>query len=464
MSEKQASLSLASDPSAADITAKNQTSSSSNPSEPIGDGIRDWLKQILKTQHAVAVQAQEDRRAARKAEEALATRTGLLEDMMLAFGSLKTESRDRSSRANVDGIDMQKFRDVVLAKDKIKIVGNRITETNLVSFYASESATYLTGTWAAFKKRMFEVAVPFNWRMELKKQVKQLKMLPTELFLGYSTRARTLQSLVNFDTTDGSRLGDFDLAQYVVFGLQEDLQDRVNEMRYLEATPFKYGSFEQSVSASFVAIRQAQVPPLQNRSANMPAHSPTRDEIIWRIHSYLDSQGRCHFCKRTCGNVAGGCPGPVDKTWIDVPASFVTPPKSANYTAPRARGNPQQTPGRPTHPPAGRASPRAATVAGISRNLASDMIEAGLDPAAVASMLIEDERRNGPFDEEEADSMRLLGSPAAPAKTMEYEPSPAEVAVMEAIDAQVEMNEQEETLPGETILDWDDFQNEIAGI
>ncbi|OAV87271.1 hypothetical protein PTTG_08017 [Puccinia triticina 1-1 BBBD Race 1] len=304
-------------------------------------------------------------------------------------------------------------KDVVLAKDKIKIVGNRIMETNLVSFYASESAAYLPGTWAAFKKRMFEVAVPFNWRMELKKQIKQLKMLPTESFLGYSTRARTLQSLVNFDTTDAARLGDFDLAQYVVFDLQEDLQDRVTELRYMDVTPFAYGGFEQS---------------------------------------------------RTWGNVAGGCPGPVDKTWIDVPASFVTPPKPPNYSAPRARGNPQPAPGRPTHPPAGRTSPRGASVAGISRDLASDMIEAGLDPAAVASMLIEDKRHNGPFDEEEADFMRRLGSPAAPAKTTENEPSPAEVAVMEAIDAQVEMNEQEETLPGETILDWDDFQNEIAGI
>ncbi|OAV89005.1 hypothetical protein PTTG_07168 [Puccinia triticina 1-1 BBBD Race 1] len=503
------------DNSAADLTARNQ--SVNNATEPLGDNIKDWLKQLLKAQHAAALQAQEDRRAARKAEEALSVRAGRLEDLVLSLAQLKTKPPSQSGRAETEGIDMQKFRsdgpiftgpfqevkpfvkwvhamqiyfttkDVVLSKDKIKVVGNRLAETNLISFYANESANYLNKSWADFKKRMFEVALPINWRMELKKQVKQLSMLPTELFQGYSTRARTLQSLVNFDVQPAACLGDFDLAQYVVFGLPEDFQDRVAELNYMEANPFKYSSFESSLSASFVALRRAHIPPGQIRPSAPPLSTASREEIVWKVHSYLDLQGRCHLCKKTCGNAAGACPGPMDCSFIDVPPSFHVPPKPANYRPPRAWPPPQKMAGRPVHPPAGLPPQQAALVAAISQELANDMIAAGFDETAVAAMVIDDEKRLAPPDDEATAFVQSLGSPAYPDQEG---PSAMEVAWASAIDAQVELNEREEEecvtlappstshaseltpplphsmLPGKTVLAYDDnnLQDAITGV
>ncbi|OAV85096.1 hypothetical protein PTTG_30796 [Puccinia triticina 1-1 BBBD Race 1] len=189
-------------------------------------------------------------------------------------------------------------KDVVFSKNKIKILGNRLAETNLISSYANESANYLNKTWAEFKKRLFEVALPINWRMELKKQLKQLSMLPAKSFQGFSTQAQTLQSLVNFDTQPAACLGTFDLAQYVVFGLPEDFQDRVAELKYMETEPFKYSDFKSSLSASFVALRQAHITPSQNCPTAPSMNPAAREELVWRVHLFLDSQGCCHFCKK----------------------------------------------------------------------------------------------------------------------------------------------------------------------
>ncbi|OAV85632.1 hypothetical protein PTTG_30380 [Puccinia triticina 1-1 BBBD Race 1] len=212
---------------------------------------------------------------------------------------------------------------------------------------------------------MFEFALPLNWRAELKKKIRQIDMGPAELFQTYRTRARTLQSLFNFDATEVTALSDADLAQFVVYGLPEALQHRVAKRQLLDATPFVYGAPEQAVNASALALGQSTLQPNPGRQVPSTNAQSAREDFIWRIHSYLDSQGQCHFCKKACGNIPGSCLGQVDKRYVDVLANFITPPRPANYIAPKARGPAQPAPGRPINPPAGRPPTRAATVAAI---------------------------------------------------------------------------------------------------
>ncbi|POV98605.1 hypothetical protein PSTT_14304 [Puccinia striiformis] len=294
------------------------------------DGYRAWFRLVIKAQHAALVQSETDRRAARDAAEANATRIARLEDLVLAL-AVKSEEPPGDDELDLQN-GLQIFfttKNVNRASDKIEIIGGLIDDSNLLKFYANEASNYLTGSWEAFKTRMFQVALPLNWRMELRKQIHQITMSPTESFMDYSTRARTLQTLANFDVAAAAKIADSDLAQFILFGLSQDLQDRITEHQIMEKTPFEYSYFEQRVN--------------------------------------------CHFCKKTCGNAAGACPGPIDKKFIPIPDSFITPPKPPNYTPPRAWTNSQAQPGRSTHPPAGRPSARAATVAGVSEDEQGDM-------------------------------------------------------------------------------------------
>ncbi|KAA1077174.1 hypothetical protein PGTUg99_006095 [Puccinia graminis f. sp. tritici] len=282
---------------------------------------KEWFKAVLKIQHSSIVQAQEDRRQALEdrradrqvflaAHQASATRIARLEDLLLAM-NLKNEVTGRPAQPTPGRVDLQKFctsdgptyrgpfqetesflrwihgvqiffetKDVSNAADKIKILGNLIAETNLQSFYANEAAGFLTRSWDEFKTRMFDFTLPTNWRSGLQRQVRKLEMTSTETFLEYSTRARTLQSLFNFDAEKTSKLGDLQLAQFVVYGLADALQDRIYERQLLEVAPFNYGPFEKQANASFLALqRPTELPPLAKSTPNPP---PTlgRDEFI----------------------------------------------------------------------------------------------------------------------------------------------------------------------------------------
>ncbi|KAA1069250.1 hypothetical protein PGT21_018405 [Puccinia graminis f. sp. tritici] len=231
---------------------------------------KDWFKAVFKIQHALITQAQEDhqqaiadRRADRQiflaAHQANAARIGRLEDLLLAM-NVKNEVDARPVQAAPGRVDLQKFRtsdgpiyrgpfqetepflrwihgvqiffdtkDVSNSADRIKILGNLIAETNLQLFYANKASGFLTKSWNEFKVRMFDFALPTNWRSGLQRQVRKLEMSPTESFLEYSTRAHTLQSLFNFDASATSKLGDLQLDQFLVYGLTDALQDRINE-------------------------------------------------------------------------------------------------------------------------------------------------------------------------------------------------------------------------------------------
>ncbi|EHS64529.1 uncharacterized protein PGTG_22317 [Puccinia graminis f. sp. tritici CRL 75-36-700-3] len=234
---------------------------------------KDWFKSVFKIQHAAIVEAQanrrqaaedrrqalEDRRTDRRllmsAHQANAARISRLEDLLLAM-NIKNETDVRPVQPAPGRVNLQKFRtsdgpiyrgpfqetepflrwihgvqiffntkDVNNAADKIRIVGNLIAETNLQSFYANEATGFLAKSWEEFKTRLFDFALPSNWRSNLQRQVRKLEMSSTETFLEYSTRARTLQSLFNFDAAETAKLGDLQLAQFLVYGLTDALQD-----------------------------------------------------------------------------------------------------------------------------------------------------------------------------------------------------------------------------------------------
>ncbi|KAA1076141.1 hypothetical protein PGTUg99_036316 [Puccinia graminis f. sp. tritici] len=69
---------------------------------------------------------------------------------------------------------------------------------------------------------------------------------------------------------------------------------------------------------------------------------------------------------RNNANAAGACPGPIDRSHINIPSTFQMPTKPLDYVAPCAWSKPAAGPGRSSQPPAGRPPARATSVAGIA--------------------------------------------------------------------------------------------------
>ncbi|OAV94980.1 hypothetical protein PTTG_06211 [Puccinia triticina 1-1 BBBD Race 1] len=240
---------------------------------------------------------------------------------------------------------------VTHADDKRIIIGGLIVETNLLSFYANKAAKFEGKSWEEFRKRLFEFALPVEWKTALKRNIAQLKMSESETFLEFSTRACTLQSLVNFDAHTQD---DHALAEAVTFGLPEALQAKIDDHQILQSANFKYGKFKSRTSGFYTNLVKTSV--LRLRQTAHTANGTNRTiDTVWRLHAYLDSLGLCHFCKKHCGSTPRSCPNTMDKSRVEIPASFVTPPKPADYVPPVAwssKNQPstktgQQTAGRP---------------------------------------------------------------------------------------------------------------------
>ncbi|KAA1066844.1 hypothetical protein PGT21_000651 [Puccinia graminis f. sp. tritici] len=142
---------------------------------------------------------------------------------------------------------------------------------------------------------MFDFALPTNWRSGLQRQVRKLEMSQDEpswstvpglaRYKAYSTSTPTRHPSLETYSWPNS----WSMAYRTLFKT-----GWINERQLLEITP------------------------------NAPSKL-ARDEFVWRVHSYLDSLGLCHFCKKHCGNAAGACPGPIDRSRIDIPSGFATP-------------------------------------------------------------------------------------------------------------------------------------------
>ncbi|OAV95116.1 hypothetical protein PTTG_00156 [Puccinia triticina 1-1 BBBD Race 1] len=257
---------------------------------------------------------------------------------------------------------------VTHADNKRLIVGGLISETNLPLFYSNKFSKYKGKSWEDFKEQMFEFSLPVKWKTALKRNIAQMKMADTETFLEFSTCGRTLQSLVNFDK---HLLDDYELAEAVTFGLPEFLQAKIDDHQTLRLANFKYGKFKNCTSGFYSNLHKSPALRLRRNASTTTATSRMAD-TVWRLHSYLDSVGLCHFCKRHCGSAPKACLNPMDKSWVDIPASFVPPLKPADYAPPVAWTAKNSGPTKTNPATAGRPIGRPAGVAGLT-NKAPDL-------------------------------------------------------------------------------------------
>lgn len=360
---------------------------------------RDLVRMLISSQMESA-----RREAAR--EEEYSRRQSALEEVVLKLSETTIASkRSPSVDARPPGIDLSRFRTsdgpvfngpyhdveaflrwfvslkaffrtkgVVLDSDKITLVGNFITEPNTQAFYEADFPNFIIGTWDDFIPRLFAEALPSNWEDKLYQRAQHLRMTPYEEFKAYSTRARSIQNLVNFNTI---KLSDHQLAKFVEYGMIEELKTAVDLWDLTADTAdFKYQTFEQrciKLYDSMVASKQ-----IIRRSKNAPGAAPapsaprlistprlSDEEFVWKIHSYLDSIGKCHFCKGYCGSAHRECKGPYVKEKVVFPPGYTAPPKPSPYIPPRARSSPPgPQAGRPTQAPAGR--PPTSKVAAVT--------------------------------------------------------------------------------------------------
>ncbi|OAV89520.1 hypothetical protein PTTG_04126 [Puccinia triticina 1-1 BBBD Race 1] len=376
----------------------------------------DYMKMLVDAQLAVVDQARKDRHAAREEREANAARMARMEEATLALIQSVQQSpptsapTTRSAEAELPQIRTSDapcytgpaqavepflkwihrvqvfFATKAIESDvnKIWVVGSFIDETNLLSVYANKVNSYVGKSWQEFKERLFEVAITPDWREELHKRIVQLRMLDSEDFMSYSIRARTLQRMINFDKPphkDPSALGDLELARLVMYGMPDELKAMVKNFKLLKAANFKYGKFKMCTNGYYQSLpkRQAFCSRAPAATSNQTATGST-NKTVWRVHAFLDSQGRCHFCKKCCGSAPGACKNPIDRSFIKIPDTFVAPPKPADYQRPAALGPLGPTPGRPTQHPAGCPGPWATSVAAASEVEGGDDHPANLFP------------------------------------------------------------------------------------
>ncbi|OAV92152.1 hypothetical protein PTTG_03693 [Puccinia triticina 1-1 BBBD Race 1] len=232
---------------------------------------------------------------------------------------------------------------VTATNDKIRIAGTLIKETNLLS--------------------------------GLKEKIQSLKMDTSESFAQYETRARTLQRMINYDS-DPLKISDLSLAEWLSGGLPTEVRADILKFEILETTLFDYGRVVKRVWIFFDAL-PARAPP--NRLRAQPTmgppntNTPTKpraagtlsDNLRWRIHSYLDLVGRCHWCRGHCGLPNGLCTNDRAQGRVKFPPSYVAPPKPPNYTAPLPWSSARGLNPRPPNATAGQATSRPAGVAGV---------------------------------------------------------------------------------------------------
>ncbi|KNE99917.1 hypothetical protein PSTG_06769 [Puccinia striiformis f. sp. tritici PST-78] len=379
------------------------------PGEKIAMSTDDYLKVLLAAQQASLTQAQTDRkeynrRLARQDADAAArlaestSRIARLEEAMIGM-TIKAQTPERQPSPARDDVNLRTFRtsdgpaytgpyqevepfllwlnsldmffrakDITNERTMIILTGGFIKESNLLKFFATESKRLLDGTWTAFRTELMAAALPSRWQTVIRKQLRFFKMTSSESFPQFVARGRALQLMLNFEHTT---VTDRDLAEGITFGLPKTVESDIYKLRLLEDSPFVFSEFVARATDSY---NTTSTPTSRSRgpgtasSTRLDTPFLPQDDYVWQIHSYLDSVGKCHYCKQHCGSTRGTCPGPVDRLKVHIPPSFVAPPKPTNYVAPTAWTKAQAASGKapPPHLPAGRQTSRPAGVAGIS--------------------------------------------------------------------------------------------------
>ncbi|OAV97530.1 hypothetical protein PTTG_25984 [Puccinia triticina 1-1 BBBD Race 1] len=359
------------------------------PAQETGEmSIADCFKALMAIQKTTALQLQTVQQQAEKAQARAdkqrrsdREQTKALEKAILSL-SIKREASISPLAPADDCIDLAKFRTsdgprfkgpiqeaelfltwmrsvsiffltkgIKHSDDKILVLGSLIDDTILLAFYESESPKFIGKTWDEFKSRLFGFCLPEDWRADVCQLIVRLEMPNTKSF----------QDLINFDMII---FNDFSIAEFVVLGLPHALRVKVKDFQLLKQKPFNYGDFKSRTNGFYADLPKTRQPSYRSvaTGANATPLGSNRlepDLYLWRMHAYLDSVGKCHFCKKHCGNPAGACPAPPDRSKVYIPPAFQVPLKPANYVAPRAWSSAHQkqpgptTAGRPTGKPAG---------------------------------------------------------------------------------------------------------------
>ncbi|POW11484.1 hypothetical protein PSTT_05277 [Puccinia striiformis] len=309
----------------------------------------EMFRAFIQVQHTAALQS--------------TSRMERLEDAILEL-SLKTEPVERPLALAPGRIDLQKFKttDGPLYKGPFQAVEPFITWVNGVQiFFATKAVSHPEDKIRVIGCLIRETKPsPFTPTTST-----LLSLNPGSTSRSRSSNSRSLRSGVPkyaprsvISRCWTLRISDFDLAESVNMGSPVEVQNLITNHQVLLADPFQYSDFEFRVAGFHEGLKKLRAsrtrPAASHTSTATPSTNRAQGEdIIWRIHAYLDSQGHCHFCKKACGSVPGSCPGPIDRKWQTIPDSFVTPIKPANYKPPMPRGPAPHSAGRPTQPPAG---------------------------------------------------------------------------------------------------------------
>ena len=126
---------------------------------------------------------------------------------------------------------------------------------------------------------------------------------------------------------------------------------------------FKYINFESRTQVFFEGLPKKMSSScclgLSTQSFSSTLSCTSREDTIWQVHSFLDLLGKCHHCKKRYGNSLGSCLLSLNRAYVEIPPSFVTLPKPANYKPPKAWSPLSFGAGRVTQFPAGCAPSKA---------------------------------------------------------------------------------------------------------
>ncbi|KNF06570.1 hypothetical protein PSTG_00443 [Puccinia striiformis f. sp. tritici PST-78] len=251
--------------------------------------------------------------------------------------------------------------------DKICVAGKLIREGNTQAFYAQEINSLLGKSWSNFRTKLMTFALPRHGAQSFASNFRTCRCLDQSPFLS---------------TTLGAA------PESMTSGVGDLLHTDVNNHQLLLQNPCDYTTFKSRASLFWdgivlkrAAARTRANPSTTQSSTQLPLQS--KEENIWRVHTYLDSEGLCRFCKKKCGSAPGLCSGQMDRKFVPIPAMFVAPPMPADWKPPVNRASAPSSAGKPTRPPAG----QGATVAGISNK----DTEQNLDQASLLAISALDE-------------------------------------------------------------------------
>ncbi|PLW31791.1 hypothetical protein PCASD_17384 [Puccinia coronata f. sp. avenae] len=352
----------------------------------------DYLCLLMESQHSLLLQAQQDCAASvgriTRFEEASACHIVQLEEAILLLSAKDKDQPGRShtsTSAPSDRVDLQLFRtadgpiyanpfqdveaflswvnsvQIVFASkmvshdtDRIRIVGSLIHKVNVLAFYSNQVDEFLQLSWSAFKSALFDFTLPPLWLTNLQDQLPDLCMY-------------------------------LELAETVVCGLPGELIDTGSQLKALVRNHelllkrlFRYPKFKSCTQLFFDKLPLKAVSSCQPAGGLMQltsapiARAPCED-TVWCVHAFLDSQGRCHHCTKSCGSVPGNCPSSLNRAYVNIPPSFVTSSKPADYKPPKAWPPSLSGAGKPTQSPAGCAPSKVLVSAVEEANVVPDL-------------------------------------------------------------------------------------------